>query len=185
MEAWCIPENSATSFAGRYLNACELLEVFPFQSLPNPVQITIAIRGRFVEFHVFGIASVTIHEKKGQPIASMGQIPVTYLTISGFRIKADDCPMGRKGDFSGSALCQFWSRYFIAVIELMVVMIRMGVGQLVCMDTGSAPGSRSSGDIPGGRLVSRAKVEDPCVGTDLGIEQNHQIDQRHLRPFST
>ncbi|MDC0293064.1 hypothetical protein OAL47_01815 [Verrucomicrobia bacterium] len=90
MEAWCIPENSATSFAGRYLNACELLEVFPFQSLPSPVQITIAIRGRFVEFHVFGIASVTIHEKKGQPIASMGQIPVTYLTISGFRIKADD-----------------------------------------------------------------------------------------------
>jgi len=173
VEAWCIPENSATSFAGRYLNAYELLEVFPFQSLPSPVQITIAIRGRFVEFYVFGIASVTIHKKKRQPFASMGQIPVTSLTIFRFRITADDGFLGRKGDFSGSALCQFWSGYFVAVIELMVIIIRIGERQLVCMDTGSAPGSRSPGYISGGRLVCRAKVEGPCVATNIGVEQSH------------
>jgi hypothetical protein len=145
VEAWSIPENSATSFVGRHVNACELLEVFPFQSVPCPAQMTIAIRGRFVEFHLFGIASVTIHEKKGQPLASMGQIPVTNLTISRFRITADDCLQGRQGDFSGSALCQFWSGYFVAAIELMLVIIRTGESQFLGMDPGFAPRSRGPG----------------------------------------
>ena len=143
------------------MNACELFEVHPFQFVPCPVQITIAIRGRFVEFHVSGIASVIIREKKGPFLASMGQIPLTYLTISRFWITADDCLPRRKGDFRGSALSHFCSGYFVAVIELMLVMIRIGVGQLVCMDTGSAPGSRSPGDIPVGRFVCRAKIEGP------------------------
>ena len=116
---------------------------------------------------------MTIHKKKRQPFASMGQIPVTSLTIFRFRITADDGFLGRKGDLSGSALCQFWSGYFVAVIELIVIIIRIGERQLVCMDTGSAPGSRSPDYITGGRLVCRAKVEGPCVATNIGVEQSH------------
>jgi hypothetical protein len=60
----------------------------------------------------------------------MGQISATYLTTSRFCITADHCFPGRKGDFSGSALSQFWSGYFVAVTELMLGIIRIGEGQL-------------------------------------------------------
>lgn len=55
--------------------------------------------------------------KRSAPLAFMGQIPLTHLTISRFCMTTDDSLLGRKADVSGSALSQFWIGCFVAVTE--------------------------------------------------------------------
>ena len=116
VRACCSPDNSVTNFVGCHVNACELFGGHLFQFLHCSVQITIAIHGRFEEFHVSCMASVVNHEKKCPPCLHG---PDSSYPLDHFSVLHEivDSLLGRKADVSGSALSQFWIGYFVAVTE--------------------------------------------------------------------